>query len=48
MAVHRASASGVREVLLDEDVDKEQEIERKFTPLLLAAQDGLVECISEV
>eukprot|EP00904_Undaria_pinnatifida_P001089 jgi/Undpi1/10981/HiC_scaffold_30.g13282.m1 len=47
-AVHRASVSTVRELLLDEDVDKEQEIERKFTPLLLAAQDGLVECISEL
>lgn len=41
-------AADVRELLLSETLDKEEQIERKFTPLLLAAQEGRVECVVEV
>lgn len=47
MAVHNAAAMEVRELLLA-GVGKEGTIERGFTPLLLAAQDGHEECIAEV
>lgn len=47
LAVHRAAAMEVRELLLA-GVGKESKIERGFTPLLLAAQDGHEECIAEV
>lgn len=48
MAVHQASAVDLRTLLLSTGVNTEQEVERGFTPLLLAAQDGRVECIAEV
>lgn len=48
LAVHQASPLDVRQLLLDDTVDTEETIERNFTPLLLAAQEGRVECISEV
>ncbi|CAN0528835.1 unnamed protein product, partial [Ectocarpus sp. 8 AP-2014] len=45
MAIHRGSSSEVRELLTRPGVDKEELLERSFTPLLLAAQYGRADCI---
>lgn len=48
LAIHRGSSSEVRELLARPGVDKEELLERSFTPLLLAAQYGRADCIAEV
>ena len=48
LAIHRGSAAEVRELLTKPGVDKEELLERAFTPLSLAAQYGRTDCIAEV
>lgn len=48
LAIHRGSAADVRELLTKPGVDKEELLERSFTPLSLAAQYGRTDCIAEV
>lgn len=48
VAIYRGSAAEVRELLTKPGVDKEERLERSFTPLSLAAQYGRTDCIAEV
>lgn len=48
LAIHQGSAAEVRELLARPGVDKEELLERSFTPLSLAAQYGRTDCIVEV
>lgn len=48
MAICKGSAVEVREVLRKPGVNKEELLERSFTPLSLAAQYGRSDCIAEV
>lgn len=48
MAIHQGSAVEVRELLTKPGVNKEELLERSFTPLSLAAQYGRADCIVEV